>query len=249
MGNAGEVKDVEKVKDVKETKDLKEKNIYQKLSYIQTKLNAPKSRHNKFGNYNYRNCEDILSALKPLLEETETFVLLNDELITMAETVFINNAPFDKKVIYLQSTAKLIDGKAGASIESKALAEKHFKANGMNESQVTGSISSYARRYALNALFAIDDMDTIDDDERPRKDKAKDPHKFQSIKGEGKSLSDKQIQRLHAIATSVGVEKEKLNKIIIRDYKKESSKDLTKKEYDELIERLENLKEKAVANE
>ncbi len=124
------------------------KTIYQKLIEIQTELKAPKSQFNKFGGYNYRNCEDILEAVKPLCAKHEIVPLLSDEIVLVGERY------------YVKAVAKVTDGKD--EITTTAFARESFDKKGMDESQITGSASSYARKYALNGLFCIDDTKDAD---------------------------------------------------------------------------------------
>ncbi len=115
----------------------------QKLSVIQGELHAPKSQYNKFGNYAYRNCEDILMALKPLLAERGCSVLLSDEILNIGDR------------FYIKATAEIFDGTGRIFVTAMAREEQQKK--GMDAAQITGAASSYARKYALNGLFAIDD--------------------------------------------------------------------------------------------
>ena len=123
--------------------------IHEKLSQIQSKLNAPKGQYNKFGQYNYRNCEDILQALKPILSEHKCHVSLSDEVVIVGNR------------FYVKSTATITDSENN-SFSTTAFAREAESKKGMDESQVTGSTSSYARKYALNGLFAIDDNKDAD---------------------------------------------------------------------------------------
>lgn len=124
------------------------KTIHQKLIAIQTELKAPKSQFNKFGSYNYRNCEDILEAVKPLCAKHDVVPLLSDEIVMIGERY------------YVKGIAKITDGKD--EIITTAFARESFDKKGMDESQITGSASSYARKYALNGLFCIDDTKDAD---------------------------------------------------------------------------------------
>jgi len=124
--------------------------IYEKLMTIQQKLNAPKNQRNSFGNYNYRSCEDILEALKPLLKETKTVINLSDKVEAVGDRV------------YIHATATLVDIEGGEVVFSDAYAREEADKKGMDASQVTGAASSYARKYALNGLFAIDDNKDAD---------------------------------------------------------------------------------------
>ena len=123
--------------------------IHEKLSQIQSKLNAPKGQYNNFGRYNYRNCEDILQALKPILSEHKCHVSLSDEVVIVGNR------------FYVKSTATITDSENN-SFSTTAFAREAESKKGMDESQVTGSTSSYARKYALNGLFAIDDNKDAD---------------------------------------------------------------------------------------
>lgn len=123
------------------------------LSKIQTELKAPKGQFNKFGKYKYRNCEDILEAVKPLLDEHGAAIMVGDELVQIGDRY------------YVKATAKLLISGASDAIINTAYAREAETKKGMDESQVTGSASSYARKYALNGLLAIDDTkdaDTMD---------------------------------------------------------------------------------------
>lgn len=122
--------------------------IHDILSKIQSELKAPKGQYNSFGKYSYRSCEDILEALKPLLAE-------HGATITISDTV---EAVLDR--IYIKATATLTAG--GETIAVTAFAREEDAKKGMDASQVTGAASSYARKYALNGLFAIDDTNDSD---------------------------------------------------------------------------------------
>lgn len=122
-----------------------EKNIYSKLSIIQSELKVPKNQYNKFGDYSYRNCEDILEALKPILKETGTVITLSDGIELLGNRY------------YVKATATLTDVDSKESVSNSAFAREDEDKKKMDGSQLTGSASSYARKYALNGLLAIDD--------------------------------------------------------------------------------------------
>lgn len=128
-------------------------NIQEKLTTIQMELKAPKSKRNNFGNYNYRSCEDILEAVKPLLASNMCSLTLDDDVLCIGDRV------------YVKATATLTDHAEGATISTHAFAREAETKKGMDESQITGTASSYARKYALNGLFAIDDTKDADTDE------------------------------------------------------------------------------------
>jgi len=119
------------------------------MVYIQSKLNAPKNQRNNFGNYNYRSCEDILEAVKPLLADVECVLNVSDEIVQVANR------------IYVKATAKLTT-KDGKTYETSAFAREQESKKGLDEAQITGAASSYARKYALNGLFCIDDNKDTD---------------------------------------------------------------------------------------
>lgn len=125
-------------------------NIYMKLVNIQNALKAPKSQYNSFGKYNYRSCEDILEGLKPILKEEKALVILDDKVVQIGTR------------FYVEATATLIDAETGETVSTKALAREDETKKGMDLAQVTGSVSSYARKYALNGLFCIDDTKDSD---------------------------------------------------------------------------------------
>ena len=122
-------------------------DIYEKLVDIQGRLKAPKNQRNNFGNYNYRSCEDILEAVKPLLTEHKLVLTIND---------FIEN----HGVLFVHATATLTDGEKTISVSAQAGIDTEKK--GMDIAQSFGSSSSYARKYALNGLFLIDDTKDSD---------------------------------------------------------------------------------------
>lgn len=140
-------------KEVKETKKEKVLSIYEKLLKIQTELKAPKNQVNKFGGYNYRSCEDILEAVKPLLDKYRCTLKIADELVNIGERY------------YIKATAKLIDVDKETFIENTAFAREEESKKGMDGSQITGATSSYCRKYCLNGLFLIDDTKDADTDE------------------------------------------------------------------------------------
>ena len=128
-------------------------NIQEKLTTIQLDLKAPKSKRNNFGNYNYRSCEDILEAVKPLLAANMCSLTLDDDVLCIGDRV------------YVKATATLTDHAEGATISTHAFAREAETKKGMDESQITGTASSYARKSALNGLFAIDDTTDADTEE------------------------------------------------------------------------------------
>lgn len=128
-------------------------NIYEKLTAIQVKLKAPKGQENKFGGYKYRSCEDILESVKPLLSENKVTMFITDKIELIGDR------------FYIKATVTLINMETPEEqIQTTAYAREEAVKKGMDSSQLTGATSSYARKYALNAIFAIDDTKDSDDD-------------------------------------------------------------------------------------
>lgn len=125
------------------------KEFIKKVAEVQAKLKAPKGQFNKFGNYAYRSCEDILEAVKPLLAERGLVLTINDEV-----------RPINEDRVYVQAIATITDGEN--CISNSAFARESLDKKGMDDAQITGSTSSYARKYALNGLFLIDDTKDAD---------------------------------------------------------------------------------------
>lgn len=139
-------------------------NINQKLCKVQVELKAPKGQYNNFGKYKYRSCEDILEAVKPLLDKYELTINLSDSVIQIGDRY------------YVQALVKLTDANSGESVVSSAFAREEETKKGMDGSQITGTASSYARKYALNGLLAIDDTKDSDftntGDAKPQRQRA-----------------------------------------------------------------------------
>src|SRR5699024_2856843 len=159
-------------------------SVYEKLMNIQSELKTPKSNYNSFGKYKYRSLEDILEGLKPLLEKNKAVLVINDMIVQIGDRY------------YVEATAKLIDAEKGeeSQITSTAYAREDENKKGMDKSQLTGSTSSYARKYALNGLFAIDDTKDSDATNRHGKEQKSKQSKTR------KYITDKQRKRMFAIA-------------------------------------------------
>ena len=171
------------------------KTLTEKLVYIQGRLKAPKNQRNSFGNYNYRNQEDILEAVKPLLQETGLRLILSDEIKEVGS------------IIYTEALATLSDGvekeygrgQAGINVSKK----------GMDMAQSFGSSSSYARKYALNGLFLIDDTKDSDAKDRLTAKHPKYQQVIQAVKG-GYTLKD--VEQKYVVPQDVKEQLEKLTK-------------------------------------
>ena len=131
----------------------KKETLFEKLSRVQTALIAPKNRVNSFGKYNYRSCEDILESVKPLLSENGLILTLSDEIVEISGR------------FYIKAIAGIADVETGEGLRVTAYARESEQKSGMDAAQITGSCSSYARKYALNGLFCIDDNKDPDTDE------------------------------------------------------------------------------------
>ena len=195
-------------------------NVYEKLMTVQTKLRAPKGQYNSFGKYSYRSCEDILEALKPLLAEVGAIVNVSDEI------KLIGNR------FYVEATASFIDVETGERMIAKASAREAETKKGMDDSQVTGSVSSYARKYALNGLFAIDDNKDADSTNTHGKD-------IKPNMTPTSGLSEAQLKRLLAIGNKSGFNKDTIVKTVKKLYGCEL-KDMTREQYNEVCNRLES---------
>ena len=128
-------------------------NIYEKMAHIQNELKAPKGQYNKFGKYKYRSCEDILEAVKPICLKYRTTLIIYDEIECIAG------------MNYLKAVCTIYDWDSDNKVEAYAYARESIAKKGMDDSQITGATSSYARKYALNGLFNIDDTKDTDSNE------------------------------------------------------------------------------------
>lgn len=135
--------------------------IHEKMMHIQTTLKAPKNLYNSFGNYKYRNAEGILEAVKPLLAENKMSMYITDDVQAVGDRV------------YVKATVKVLDTETAEWVETSALAREALNKKGMDDSQITGTASSYARKYALNGIFLLDDTKDADTDENQKERKAR----------------------------------------------------------------------------
>lgn len=138
-------------------------NIFEKLQAVQSELKAPKGQYNSFGKYHYRSCEDILEALKPVLAKHKAAVIVGDEVVQIGDRY------------YIKATARFYDTEGTDSVVNTAWARESDDKKGMDSSQITGTASSYARKYALNGLFLIDDTKDADTDEHHNQTSAAKP--------------------------------------------------------------------------
>lgn len=208
------------------------KGIYRKLMEVQRCLKAPKGQYNAFGKYSYRSCEDILDAVKPLLSEQGAALILSDKIECISGRY------------YVQALARFIDIESGEEIASAAYAREEEQKKGMDGSQITGASSSYARKYALNGLFCIDDNKDSDStnagqempQKSPNKGNAETPQKSpnkgnaetpeQSPEGQGQPeykgcMTKERVAALHKAGEALGCSPEAVNKAVRKRLKKE----------------------------
>ena len=181
--------------------------LNEKLANIQQELKAPKGQYNSFGKYNYRSCEDILEAVKPLLKANGLLLRLYDEIEQIGDRY------------YIKATAYLSDIETEEAKANTAYAREQESKGGMDASQITGTASSYARKYALNGLFLIDDTKDADTDEHTKQTGT-----------EPKKATDKQISMIQSLSKDV--------KTITGYYKVEKLSDLTSAQASEVIGKL-----------
>lgn len=177
-------------------------NIFEKLQHIQCELKAPKKLFNSFGKYNYRNAEGILEALKPYLEKYKCTVIIHDGLEEKAGRLFI----YANAIIYDCEAGHTDEMDLQSSLGSMAYAELD-EHRGMSADQATGCASSYARKYALNALFLLDDTKDADSDEHHIETENK------QARNAGAPISPKQLGKIKVEIGRTGVD---VNKILER---------------------------------
>lgn len=194
-------------------------SIYTTLTEIQNELKAPKNQYNSFGKYKYRSCEDILEALKPLLLKHKATLIINDEIQETGTRV------------YVKAICTFVVG--DEKIQTTAYAREEESKKGMDGSQVTGASSSYARKYALNGLFLIDDTKDADTDEFKEQSKNKQENKSKQ------ELTKEQINILYSMASEKGFTQKDIQNVISKSFNKRSVTELSQAEYNEILDRME----------
>ena len=188
--------------------------VYKKLLAIQNELKAPKTQYNNFGKYKYRNAESILEAFKPYGKELGLVLMLNDSVEQIGDRV------------YIKATATLIDIEDNSRTEVSAYAREPMSKKGMDDSQVSGATSSYARKYCLNGLFLLDDTKDADTDEY--RNQAENQYKAQN---KPSKLTDVQVQSLINVVTKKGLDLDDLlAKVGLDDVS-----ELTAESYNEIV--------------
>lgn len=183
-------------------KEETSKSLSERLIRVQMKLNAPKNQKNSFGGYNYRSAEDILEAVKPLLDEEGLLLTISDELVNVGDRYYVKaNA-----TIWAGDRVSIADDEV---FTVTAFAREPADKKGMDESQITGAASSYARKYALNGLFAIDDAKDADTDEH-RRQVDNTPHSAPKASTTAKG-SAKQRDYLVSLMQKAGIEQKAID--------------------------------------
>lgn len=196
--------------------------IHEKMMKIQTTLKAPKNLFNSFGNYKYRNAEGILEAVKPLLAENKLSMYISDDVQAVNDRV------------YVKATVSIFDIETGESVMATASAREALNKKGMDDSQITGTASSYARKYALNGIFLLDDTKDADTDEnqkerKARADKQTDDNNAEAIRG--MKISKIKQDTLLSLCDEMAFD---INKILT-SYHHESISEITEGEYQYIV--------------
>lgn len=209
------------------------KPIFAALMAVQAELKAPKGQHNSFGKYDYRSAEDIIEAVKPLLKENGLFLNMSDEVVLVGDRY------------YIKATVKVVDVVTGESVQTSALAREAAQKKGMDESQVTGTASSYARKYALNGLFAIDDNRDADTNEyaaQTCQSAAGARSTRNAYPSKGSANDDLRSKAMHALSKEmqrVGASGEEVSALCGVKFGKTNSRDLSTGELSKLAANLE----------
>ena len=209
------------------------KPIFAALMAVQAELKAPKNQHNSFGKYDYRSAEDIIEAVKPLLKENGLFLNMSDDIVLIGDRY------------YVKATVKVVDVVTGESVQTSALAREAAQKKGMDESQVTGTASSYARKYALNGLFAIDDNRDADTNEyaaQTRQNAAGARPSRNAYTSKGSANDELRSKAMHALSKEmqrVGASGEEVSALCGVKFGKTNSRDLSTGELSKLAANLE----------
>lgn len=226
-------------------------NIYEKLLNIQNELKAPKGQFNKFGGYKYRSCEDILEAVKPICKKYKAVLVLSDEMVVLGDGVsqsqIIKDDGTEQEThtmikgqrYYIKATALLTNVEEPLEMVSNtAYAREEENKKGMDGSQITGTASSYARKYALNGLFNIDDTKDADTDEFTKQQQHSNNNE---INGE-KIITKTQIQALNKSIENAKI-KDEVVEMILSSYGYGSTSEIKVKDYKQIVEDLKAKKE------
>lgn len=212
------------------------KNILKKTFDIQQELKVPKNQRNTFGNYNFRNCEDIMEASKPICAKHNCLLTCSDELIQVGDRY------------YVKATATLFDIDSEESISTSACAREEETKKGMDASQITGASSSYARKYALNGLLQLDDNKDADTNEyKKQQNKGNQKSTVKKVDKPIEMIDANQIKVIHTLFAKIeksesqvfkNFTNDKAKENVYNQYKVKSSKELTKESANKMIDLL-----------
>lgn len=212
------------------------KSIEQRLLNIQQSLIAPKEQFNKFGGYSYRTAEDILAYAKPLLDKENLLLSLTDEIVLIGDRFYVKATAVLQDIVNHEQRIKVT-----------AFAREPFAKKGMDESQITGSTSSYARKYALNGLFLIDDNKDPDSSEYhvqgqgQQKQRQTKPKQVQTQKAPSPhAASREEVQGMFRALDQTGISADELKAEVKRRFNVVSSSDLTSEQVALLIDWMAN---------
>lgn len=199
-------------------------SVYEKLIKVQKELKAPKSKFNNFGKYKYRSLEDILEGVKPLLDKYKATLVISDTIEQIGDRYYLN------------AEASFIDTETGDRVSNSAMARESAEKKGMDDSQITGTASSYARKYALNGLFLIDDTKDADTDEahiesEARAEQAKDEKRMEDVGKE--KISAVKLNILNADIENGIASREKM----LEFFKVEKLEDVTEKQFSDYAQK------------
>lgn len=200
-------------------------SIGEKLFKIQQEMNVPKDLYNKYGNFYYRNAETILAEFKKAAKDLKLVLLLNDEIVEIAGKV------------YIKATASITDYETNEEVLATAYAREADKKTGMDEAQITGAASSYARKYALNGLFLLDDVKDPDSDEY-KNQQEKDKQQIESSATQNnRNTKSPKVNQNHIISLRKTFEEKGIDesKVLVM-YKVEKIDDLTIKQFKNIFD-------------
>jgi hypothetical protein len=175
---------------------MKQINVYKKLLNVQSALKVPKNQFNKFMNFNYRSCEDILEYAKPICSE--------NGLVLTTDNKVVSEGDLDNRRVFVRSTARVTCVDSEKHVEVSACAEIPKEKKGMDSSQITGSAQSYSRKYALSGLFSLDDLKDSDSDELTQ----------QAVSSTPKETKKKYTQKVHDNVIPIVAEKGLTNEVL-----------------------------------
>lgn len=193
-----------------------------KLMHIQTKIKAPKNLYNSFGKYKYRNAESICEAVKPFLKEENCALILSDEVMEIGGR------------IYIRATAMLMDCESDRQISVSAMARESAEKKGMDDSQITGTASSYARKYALNGLFLLDDAKDADEEMKAAEEFDKRVEEVGNMK-----ITKMKVDAIVKKCFEDNISEEKVLKL----YKLKTFADMTEKQFRNAMDNWQKIKE------